>query len=135
MATYGRTSYRYTGSAALTGGELLKWTAANECQLATAVTDKIVGTAAEACGAGDVTKQNINVIPLVTGTTVQVIAAGALSAGTYVAVTAGGQVTTAAAKSATGNTTLSKQLGWLNEAAGAANEVVEMVCEVQEVNV
>jgi hypothetical protein len=135
MATMGRKSYRYTGSAVLTGGELLKWTAANECDIATAVTDKIVGVAAEACGAGDTIKQNINVIALVTGTTVQVIAAGALSAGAYVAVTAAGRVTTAAAKSATGNTTLSKQLGWLNEASGAAGEVIEMVCEVQEVNV
>jgi hypothetical protein len=135
MATLGKQSWKYTGSAALTGGELLKWTAKGECDVATAVTDKIVGTAAEATGAGNVVKQNISVHPLINGTTVEVIAAGAITAGAYVAVTAGGKVTTAAGKSATGNTTLSKQLGWVNEAAAADGDVVDLFCEVTEVNV
>lgn len=135
MATQARKSYRYVGSSALTGGELLKWSAKDEVDLASAVTDKIVGTAAEACAAGNVTKQNITVFPLITGSTLQVIASTAITAGAYVAVTTGGKVVTAATKSATGNTTLSKQLGWVNEAAAADLDVVEMVVEVLEVNV
>lgn len=135
MATYGKQSWKYVGSSALTGGELLKWSAKGEVDIASAVTDKIVGTAAEACAAGNVTKQNISVHPLINGTTVEVIASTAITAGAYVAVTTGGKVVTAAAKSATGNTTLSKQLGWVNEAAAADGDVVDLVCEVTEVNV
>jgi hypothetical protein len=135
MATMDKKSWKYEGTAALTGGELLKWTAFGVCDIATAVTDKIVGTAAEACSAGDVVKQNITVHALINGRTLQMIASTAITAGAYVTVTTGGKIVTAAAKSATGNTTLSKQLGWANEAAAADLDVIEVVCEVTEVNV
>lgn len=135
MATLRKESWKYVGSSALTGGELLKWSAKDQVDVATAVTDKIVGVAAEACAAGNTTPQNIGVWPLVTGTTVQVIASAAISAGAYVAVTTGGQVVTAAAKNATGNTTISYQLGFVNEAAGASGDVIDLVCLLTEINV
>jgi hypothetical protein len=133
MAVQRRENWKYVGSSALTGGEFLKWSAAGQCDLATAVTDKLVGVAAEACGAGNVTAQNISVI--LPGQTVQVIASAAISAGAYVMPTTGGKAVTASGKSGTGNTTVSWYAGYALEAAGANLDVIEIMFWPTEVNV
>ncbi len=135
MATQQKQSWLYVGSSALTGGELLKWSAKDQVDIAGLVTDKIVGTAAEAVAAGNVTAQNVGVYPLRTGETLQVIASAAITAGAFLSATTAGKVVTAAAKSATGNTTVSWYLGIANEAAAADGDVIEMICQVSEVNV
>ncbi len=135
MATQQKQSWQHVGSGALTGGELMKFSAANQVDVAGAATDKIVGVAAEAAAAGNVTPQNIGVFPLRTGETLQVIASAAITAGAYLTATTGGKVVTAAAKSATGNTTVSWYVGIALEAAAADGDVIEMLCMVSEVNV
>ncbi|HLF07650.1 MAG TPA: hypothetical protein VI893_10875 [Thermoplasmata archaeon] len=128
MATYGKTSWKYVGTTALTGGELLKFSAKGEVDLASANTDKFVGTAAEACGAGNVTKQNIGVWPLCPGTTLQVIASAAITAGDYLTATTGGKVVSTTPKATYEASAVEWILGYANEAAAADLDVIEMVC-------
>jgi hypothetical protein len=127
MATMDKKSWKYVGSTALTGGEALKWSAQGQVDLATAVTDKPVGWAAEACAAGNVVPQNIAVWPINGGpATVQGIASAAITAGDKLSVTAGGKMITAVPKA-----TLAESeeyiWGYANEGAGVANEVIEIV--------
>lgn len=125
MATQGKRAWKYVGSAALTGGEVLKWTAKDTVDVATAVTDKVVGVAAEACAAGNVTAQNISVLTESDMPTVQVIASAPITAGAYLTMAAGGKVVTAAAAGAA--PAYEVILGFANEAAAADLDVIEMV--------
>lgn len=135
MATLRKESWKYVGSVALTGGECLKLSSKDTLDIAGARTDVVFCVAAEACAAGNVTAQNIGVWPLRTGETVQMIASAAISAGARVEATSNGLIVTAAAKNATGNTTVSYQLGYANEAAGASGDVIDVICMVSEINV
>lgn len=122
MATQGRRSWLYVGTGALTGGEVLKWSAANKCDVSTADTDLKIGVAAEACTAGNTTPQNIGVISPTDEPTVQVIAGAAITVGAKLMPTTGGKVITA--------TTGKYVLGYANEAAAADLDVIEMVWTV-----
>lgn len=127
MATQGKVSWKYVGTGALTGGEALKWSSAGKVDLMTAVTDKFVGIAGEACSAGNVTPQNISVLtPSNCPGTVVVIAGAAVTAGDWLTVGTGGKVITAAPKA-----TLSESeefiLGYANEAASGDLSEIEMV--------
>lgn len=128
MATQGRTAWKYVGSAALVGGEALKFSAANSVDVMTASTDKFVGIAAEACAAGNVTPQNISIWnPTNCPGTVQVLAgANNLAAGDWLTPTTGGKLIAAVPKA-----TLSESeefiLGFANEASTSTSDVIEMV--------
>lgn len=128
MATLDKTSWKYVGAAALTGGEALKWTAKGECDMATLLTDKPIGWAAEACAIGNVTAQNIGVWPI-SGkfSTVQAIASAAITAGDYVTATTAGRMVTTAAKATYEASVVEWIWGYANEAAGVAGEVIEIV--------
>lgn len=111
-------SYKYVGSAALKGGEVLKLGSnQGECDVATAATDFPIGVAAHGVTAGNVTAQNLGVF--MPGQVVKMIGSTTISLGARLAATTGGKVVTAAAKSATGNTTVSYDLGRALEAAGS----------------
>lgn len=128
MATQGKNTWKYVGSAALTGGEALKWSAKDKVDVATALTDKFVGFAAEACAAGNVTPQNISVNnPWNCPGTVQVIASAAITAGDYLTITTGGKVVTTTPKATYEASAVESILGFANEAAGADLDVIEMV--------
>jgi hypothetical protein len=129
MATLNKTSWKYVGSTALTGGEALKWSAKGECDLATANTDKPIGWAAESCAAGNTTAQNIGVWPISNGqfATVQAIASAAITAGDYVTVTTGGKMVTTTPKATYEASAVEWIWGYANEAAANADEVIEIV--------
>lgn len=128
MATMDKRAWKYVGSTALTGGEALKWSAQGQVDLATAVTDKPVGWAAEACAAGNVTPQNISVWPIAGGpATVQAIASAAITAGDYLSVTTGGKMVTVTPKATYEASVAEVIWGYANEAAANANEVIEVV--------
>jgi hypothetical protein len=119
MATMGRRSWKYVGSSALTGGEVLKWSAKDKVDLSTADTDVIIGVAGEACAAGDTTAQNISVISPTDEPTVQAIAGASITAGLGVMPTTGGKVIT--------TTGTHFSFAYANEAAGADGDVIEIV--------
>lgn len=130
MSVQERQSWKYVGSTALTGGEFLKYSAYGKCDLATAITDIIVGVAAEACAAGNTTNQNISILnPANCPGTVQVIASAAISVGALLGVTTGGKVATVTGN-ATGTATLEYIVGTAVEAAGADGDVIEMLWPV-----
>jgi hypothetical protein len=127
MAVQRRLAWQYVGSTALTGGELLKYSALGQVDLATALTDTIVGVAAEACAAGNVTPQNISILNWGNCPgTVTVIASAAISAGAALGATTGGKVVTVTGN-ATGTATFEYIVGYAAEAAGAADETIEML--------
>lgn len=127
MATLNKQSWIYVGTAALTGGEMLKWSSKGKCDVAAAVTDIPVGVAAEACAAGNVTGQNIGVWVPFGMPTVQVIASTAITAGAYVTAAAGGQAVTAAPKATYEASVIEWVWGYANEAAAAQGDVIEIV--------
>lgn len=128
MATQGKRSWVYIGSSALTGGELLKLhTTKGQVDLASAVTDKIVGVAAEAKPAGNVTPQNLQVLSPSDGPTVQVIASAAITLNDYLTVTTGGKVVTTTPKATYEASAVEVIVGTAIEAAGADGDVIEML--------
>jgi hypothetical protein len=124
MATKRKETWKYTGATALTGGELLKWTALGACDIATAETDKIIGTAAHAAIQNDF----VGICPLVPSSTIEVIASAAVAAGDYLKVTTGGKVVTTTPKATFEASAVEWILGWAEEAAANADEVISMVC-------
>jgi hypothetical protein len=127
MATQGKHSWAYIGSTALTGGEFLKYhTTKGQVDLATALTDKFAGVAAEACAAGNVTPQNIQVFTPADGPTVQVIASAAITLGDYLTVTTGGKVVTTTPKATYEASAVEVIVGVAVEAAAADLDVIEM---------
>lgn len=127
MATLRKESWIYTGSAALTGGEALKFVSKGKCDVATAVTDLPVGIAAEACAAGNVTGQNIAVWAPYAMPTVQVIGSTTIAEGAVLAATTGGKMVTVVAQAAYA-AAFEFIWGYANEAAGSGGtDVIEMV--------
>lgn len=126
MATLNKQSWIYVGTAALTGGEMLKWSSKGKVDVAATTADFPVGIAAEACAAGNVTGQNIAVWMPNQYSTVQVQASAAIAAGALVCAAAGGQAVTAVLK-ATYSTTITWLWGYANEAAAAQGDVIEIV--------
>jgi hypothetical protein len=129
MATYRQESFKYVGAAALKGYEAMKYSALGAVDLATALTDKIIGFASESA------VQNDNIGVLLPGQVVKAQAGAAITAGAYLMVTTAGQVVTATAKSGTGNTTVSWYVGIALEAAAAANDIISILFFPTEVNV
>lgn len=131
MANFGRKNWIYVGSAALTGGELLKMgTVKGQCDVATALTDVIVGVAAHAAPAGNTTAQNISVrTPGEGSPTVSVIASAAISIGAALGATTGGKVVTVTGN-ATGTATFEYIVGYAVEAATADTQRIEMMWPV-----
>jgi hypothetical protein len=131
VATEEKQAWLYVGSTALTGGEFLKLTSTKgQVDLASAVTDIVVGVVAEACSAGNVTPQNVSIKnPANCPGTVQVIASTSVSVLAPLGVTTGGKVVTVAGN-ATGTATLEFIVGFAAEAAGADGDVIEMLWPV-----
>ncbi len=131
MATQGKQSWKYVGSSALTGGELLKYSSKDTVDLASAVTDVIVGVAAEAVAAGNVTASNVGVwTPANCPGTVQVIASAAITAGVALGATTGGKVVTVTPKATYEASAVEFIVGYANEAAAADGDVIEMIWPV-----
>ena len=129
MAILRTEAFKYVGATTLKGNELIKTSVAGNCDLATAVTDKILGVAAHAA----VTNDSLGV--LMPGQVVKGIASAAISYGANVSATAAGKLVTGAAKSVTGNTTVSYYLGWALEAAAADGDIISWMFWPTEVNV
>jgi hypothetical protein len=77
-----------------------------------------------------VTPQNIHVWCINQHSTVQAIASAAITAGDYVTVTTGGKMVTTTPKSTYEASAVEWIWGYANEAAGAANDVIEIVVAV-----
>jgi roadblock/LC7 domain-containing protein len=128
MATMAKENWKYITATALTGGEALKYSAKGVCELATSLTDKPVGIAAEACAAASATAPvNISVWVPYGEATVQVLAGAAITAGDYLTVTTGGEFITTTPKATYEASAVEWIWCYANEAAGAIHEVIEMV--------
>jgi len=128
MATMRKESWIYVGSAALTGGEALKFSSKGKVDVATAVTDKPVGIAAEACAAGNTVGQNIAVWAPYMAPTVQVIGSTTIAEGDYLSATTGGKMVTVTPKATYEASVAEVIWGYANEAAGSGGtDVIEMV--------
>jgi len=133
MAIWGTQTFKYKSSTVLKGGELLSPGAAQgECIVATGPTSEILGVAAHASPAGNVTAQSLGVY--LPGTVVKMIASAAISLNAKVVAAAGGQIVTGAAKSGTANATLSYYAGTALEAAANAGEWIAVLFWPTEVN-
>lgn len=113
---------KYTGTAALKGGEVLKWTAQGTVQVATTFADAIAGVALHGCQAGNVDAQNVGFAS--TGI-VECIASTAITVLAVVSVTAAGEIVTVAAN-ATGVTPFEFIVGIALEAAAAQGDVIHV---------
>jgi len=117
---------KYTGATALTGGEVLKWTAAGTVQISTANTDKIAGFALHACAIGSTTAQNIGIALIGSGLVVEGIASAAITVLDYVTVTTGGLLVTTTPKATYEASAVEWIIGVALEAAAAANDVISV---------
>lgn len=128
-------SFKYVGSAVLKGGEVMKLGSnQGEVDVATAATDVVVGVAAHGVTAGNVTAQNLGVY--LPGQVVKMIGSTTIALGARLAATTGGKVVTAATKNATGNTTVSYDIGRALEAAGSGGtDYISVLFWITEVNI
>jgi len=131
VSTWRQEAFIYNGSTVLKGGEVMKALAFGTCDVATAVTDKILGIAVSAAPASS----NYNLGLYMPGQVVRMQASAAISFGAYVMPTTAGQIVTATAKNGTGNTTVSWYLGYALEAAANANEVIAVYFWPTEINI